>query len=69
MHYAERSAELDRLEALAKSLGLSDAVYERILLDVVGLNVEQDPTHTFNEIQNRIYAASTSSYRLVAPHP
>ena len=63
MTFEEQVAELARLEAVAKSLGLSDAIFDRILMDVAGdvqkLSVPRTPEQTLDEIRRRIYAPLT----------
>jgi hypothetical protein len=61
--FEEQVAELARLEAVAKSLGLSDAIFDRILLEVSvdaqRLSVAGTPEQTFEKIRRRIYAPLT----------
>ena len=59
----EQAVELARLEAVAKSLGLSNAIFQRILLDVTGdaqrSSLRRTQAHTLDEIRRRIYAPLT----------
>jgi hypothetical protein len=61
--FEEQVAELARLEAVAKSLGLSDAIFDRILLEVSvdaqRSSAARTPAQTLNEIRRRIYAPLT----------
>ena len=63
MTFEEQVAELARLEAVAKSLGLSDAIFDRILrevsVDAQRSSVARMPEQTFDEIRRRIYAPLT----------
>jgi hypothetical protein len=65
MTFEEQVAELARLEAVAKSLGLSDAIFDRILLEVSvdtqRSSAARTPAQTLNEIRRRIYAPLTRS--------
>jgi hypothetical protein len=58
-------AELARLEAVAKSLGLSDAIFDLIFsevsVDARRSSAARTPAQTLNEILLRIYAPLTRS--------
>lgn len=59
MTFQEQSAELNRIEAVAKRLGLSEAAFERIAVDVTGEAHRAKPRWTaaqsLAEIRRRIY--------------
>ena len=58
MTFEEQAAELARLEALAKSLGMSFATFERIALEVAQdayrSSIVRTSEQTLNEIKRRI---------------
>ena len=58
MTFEEQAAEFARLEALAKSLGMSVDTFERIAMEVTQdahrSSVERTPAQTLAEIQRRI---------------
>jgi hypothetical protein len=61
--FEEQSAEPAWLEAVVRSLGLSDAIFKPILLDVTGdaqrASIERNPAQTLDEIRRQIYAPRT----------
>ena len=63
MTFEEQAAELARLEALARSLGMSDAAFERIALEVMQnahrSSVKRTPEQTLDEIRRRIQPPRT----------
>lgn len=57
MSFAEQAAELHQLEAVARSLGLSEAAFERIALDVTAeawIAGNYPPEQQLAEIRRRI---------------
>lgn len=63
MTFEEQAAELARFKGVAKSLGLSDAIFDRIMLEIIvnaqKTSVVHTPTQMHNEIGCRIYAPLT----------
>jgi transcriptional regulator GlxA family with amidase domain len=63
MTFEEQAAELARLKAIAKSLGMSEAVFDRIFLEATfnakRSGIKRTPAQTIDEIRLRIYAPLT----------